>query len=59
MSDGFCSECRKPCVKIRRDYGIGSYEYWGATGVHHNWQTVSECCEEDVLEEIEDEESEE
>ena len=44
----FCSECGKPCQGEARDFGIGSYEYWGATGVDTNWQYVSTCCEGDV-----------
>ena len=55
----YCSYCKQECDVEEVDEGIGAYEYWGATGFHHNWQTVSECCEEDVLEEIEDEENEE
>lgn len=30
------------------DDGIGPYEYFGATGVHHNWVDVTECCEADL-----------
>lgn len=52
----YCSECRRPCDSVDRDYGYGPYEYWGAKGCHTNWQTVSRCCEGDVLtkEQLED-----
>jgi hypothetical protein len=58
MSDGFCSECKKPCREVKRDFGIGQYEYWGVTGSYHKWHWVSECCDGDVLETIEKEEDE-
>lgn len=47
--DGFCSECRKPCREVKRDFGYGRTEYWGATSVHSNLHWVSECCDGDVL----------
>lgn len=43
-----CSECRNLCNDVERDFGIGSYEYWGASGSDSNIQTVSECCEADL-----------
>lgn len=61
MSDGFCSECKKPCREVKRNFGIGAYEYWGATGSQDNWQWVSHCCDGDVvasLDELEEEEDE-
>jgi len=27
------------------DYGIGSYEFWGARGVQHYYVWVTKCCE--------------
>lgn len=30
---------------ISIDEGIGPYEFHGATGWHHNWVEVTECCE--------------
>ncbi len=56
--DGFCSECKKPCQEVERDFGIGAYEYWGATGSHHNWQWVSECCDGDVVDSLDELEEE-
>jgi hypothetical protein len=51
----FCSECHKPCEGVERDFGIGAYEFWGATGSDHNWLEVSECCDGDLLDEIPEE----
>jgi hypothetical protein len=36
---------------IEVDFGIGSYEYWGAKGVDIDLQEVSDCCEADWTEE--------
>lgn len=44
-----CSECRKPCNAVERDFGIGGYEFWGARGCDVNLQTVSDCCDGDPL----------
>lgn len=44
-----CAECRQLCRDVERDFGIGRYEYWGATGTDVNLQTVSECCDGDLL----------
>jgi len=55
----FCSECHKPCKDVVRDFGIGAYDFWGATGSDHDWRNVSECCYGDLLTEIPDEEEEE
>ena len=45
----YCSECRRPCREVERNFGIGSYEFWGQKGSQDNWQWVSECCDGDVL----------
>lgn len=45
----YCSECRKKCNDVQRDFGRGSYEYWGVGGVDTNWQWVSECCDGDLV----------
>ena len=45
-----CSHCGHECDLIEVDNGIGSYEFWGACGVHHDYETVSDCCEEPVEE---------
>lgn len=31
------------------DFGIGSYEFWGAPGVDVNIQQVTECCEDHLV----------
>jgi len=43
-SGPFCGECGKPCDVYTEDTGIGSYEYWGATGVHTRIDYSSSCC---------------
>ena len=45
----YCSECMKPCDTVTQNYGFGRTEYWGAIAGHDDWQTVSKCCESDVL----------
>lgn len=32
-------------VAVEVDYGIGAYEYWGATGYDSRTALVSHCCE--------------
>lgn len=43
--DEICEGCGQPADVREIDCGIGQYEYWGAIGRHHDWQTVTECCE--------------
>lgn len=50
----FCSECLKPCDEVERDFGFGVTECWGAMSSHENKQWVSECCEADLLEDLEE-----
>ena len=45
----FCSACGNSCTPTMVDFGIGHYEYWGATGVHRDIQEVSDCCESGVV----------
>lgn len=49
-SDGYyyCEDCQQRCSPGVRDYGIGHYEYWGATGVDVQLALVSDCCEQSV-----------
>ena len=64
---GWCVECGQECTPIAVDNGIGSYDYWGATGVHTQIDIESDCCNADVVDNerelpakfFEDEESEE
>lgn len=47
--DVWCSCCHKPTIGVTVDYGIGEYEYWGRVEVHHDYEVVSACCEEELL----------
>lgn len=47
---GWCSCCQKECKGKTIDEGIGHYEFWGEKGIHHDYVTVSDCCEEEILE---------
>ena len=44
-----CAECLKPCRDVERDFGIGSYEYFGAVGFDSRMVTVSHCCDGELL----------
>jgi hypothetical protein len=44
-----CSGCGNACDAITIDVGIGSYEYWGSTGVDVRLVEVSRCCEAELL----------
>lgn len=44
-----CAACGQPAELIEVDFGIGPYEFWGATGVHVDIQTVTECCESNTV----------
>jgi len=48
----FCSHCGKPCHAVDRDFGYGANEYWGSTSFDSNIQTVSECCDGDLLDKL-------
>jgi hypothetical protein len=42
-----CPHCRSDAVVIRRDFGIGRYEYQGSKGIHRDERDCcSECGEE-------------
>ena len=45
-----CSSCKQPCYEKDVDMGIGPYEYWGQDHVHHDWQIVSNCCHQTIIE---------
>lgn len=51
-----CSECKEPCKEVRRNFGRGLTEYWGSVSADDNWLWVSECCDAEVVELIEEEE---
>jgi hypothetical protein len=38
-----CHHCGKEATVVRRDFGIGRYEYQGARGIHRDER---ECCSE-------------
>lgn len=42
---GTCTECLQPCNVELVDFGIGSYEFWGAKSVDKRVEAVSDCCE--------------
>lgn len=42
-----CKGCGEPCRVVEVDFGIGPYEYWGATGFDSRPALVSNCCETD------------
>lgn len=48
---GICSACHEPCEVIVVDFGIGPYEYWGATGIDSRPEAVSNCCDAPVYDE--------
>lgn len=50
MPSGICEDCGEVCTAVMRDFGIGSYEFWGARGVHTDYQPVSPCCEAPIVE---------
>lgn len=43
----WCVACGEPARVVDVDFGIGAYEYWGATGFHTDIHRVTECCEAD------------
>lgn len=49
----YCNECKQECKGKWVDFGIGSYEFWGARGIDTRMAFVSECCEADVFEDEE------
>jgi len=53
MAIGYCRECGREATEEPQDFGIGSYEFWGAPGVHEDWHLVSPCCEAEVVDSIE------
>ncbi len=45
----WCAFCGKECDTKEVDFGIGSYEFWGARGVDIQLCEVSSCCEDEIL----------
>jgi hypothetical protein len=52
-AEGWCPNCGTRVTGKWEDHGIGSYEYWGAKGTHHDWVCVCLECEE-PLEDVEE-----
>jgi len=52
---GWCSECKEECEAKVIDNGIGVYEYGSERAVDVRLDTVSDCCEAEVLKEAPDE----
>jgi hypothetical protein len=52
---GYCAECHEWVTGVTIDEGIGHYEYWGCQGIHHDYRTVSPCCEADLLDKLPEE----
>ena len=59
IMEKYCAHCLQECGIITIDEGIGSYEYWGATGVDIRLVEVSDCCEEELLDELPEEDGDE
>lgn len=51
---GYCPECQCNVTSVRRDFGIGAYEYWGSREVHTDWREVCPTCEGDLSAPLED-----
>jgi hypothetical protein len=49
IMNGTCTACGQPCQVSIIDFGIGSYEYWGALGIDIQLEAVSDCCEEPAV----------
>lgn len=40
-----CADCGEPARIVMRDFGIGSYEFWGSKGYDSDERFVTECCD--------------
>ena len=49
-----CTHCNKPCHGDLVDFGLGYFEFWGEIRFDRNVQFVSECCEDDMIDEYGD-----
>ena len=45
-----CSKCKKPCESLEIDEGFEPSEFWGAIDHRRMVITVSDCCQDDLLE---------
>ncbi|MEI5996803.1 hypothetical protein H3V53_06195 [Paraburkholderia bengalensis] len=55
---GWCPQCECNVHSVRRDFGIGAYEYWGSREVHRDLRDVCPTCEGDLEDERHDEDEE-
>ncbi len=46
-----CVECHQETTGYWVDFGIGQYEYWGASSHDIDWAWVSKCCDAELSEE--------
>jgi len=44
----YCNCCEEEVRAVQVDHGIGSYEYWGSKGVHHDWRWCCPTCGEEL-----------
>ena len=51
---GFCKCCGEKCTGITVDFGIGPYEYGSIRSVDVRLEMVSDCCEDEIVDDIED-----
>ena len=47
--EGYCATCGAAVLSVSEECGIGSYEFWGASGNDRAYCEVSPCCRGDVL----------
>jgi hypothetical protein len=59
IMEKYCAHCLQECGTITIDEGIGAYEYWGDKGVDIRLVEVSDCCEDDLLDELLEEDGDE
>lgn len=45
---GYCKTCERETVIVKRDIGIGRYEYQGAKGVHIDLRDHCADCENEL-----------
>jgi len=43
----FCLGCGEEVRIVKKDFGIGPYEFWGARGVDHDYHWVCSKCDGD------------
>lgn len=48
IGTGYCKHCQEEVEVHLQDFGLGRYEYWGATVVDHEWVTVCHQCGEEM-----------